>query len=243
MNEDSLLFRSGTRYLLWLEHIDALYQGADDFRIQFFDLGVLFDLREERVDVETLRLGLGDGITQDNYPCREVFLLLLIGGSHLGETLITDFPVEVILVESLDDAVQFGNALCGLLQLTATFTKLFVEVTLVFLGEQFHKLRFPFTHKDEHPIYLGQQNLFHLHIVYLVRGAFSFLLAVGSTYEILLLVRPPSGTNLIQFCTAVGTEQHPGQDRHFAHRREPASAITDILDDVKGFLEIGRAHV
>lgn len=52
----------------------------------------------------------------------------------------------------------------------------------------------------------------------------------------LLLMCPPSGTDLVQLRTAVGTEQHTGQDRHFTHRREPASAVADILDNFKGFL-------
>ena len=98
MDEDGLLFRSGTRHLLRREHIDALYQGSDDLCIQFLDLGVLFDLCEEGVDVESLGLGLGKGLTQDNHPCLEVFLLLLIGGSHLGKTLIADFAIEVSLL-------------------------------------------------------------------------------------------------------------------------------------------------
>ena len=51
MDEDDLLFRSGIRHLFRREYIDALRQGADDFCIQFLDLGVLFDLYEEEVDV------------------------------------------------------------------------------------------------------------------------------------------------------------------------------------------------
>ena len=54
MDEDGLLFRSGTRHLLRLEHINALYQGADDFCIQLLNLGVRFDLCEEGIDVEPL---------------------------------------------------------------------------------------------------------------------------------------------------------------------------------------------
>ena len=52
----------------------------------------------------------------------------------------------------------------------------------------------------------------------------------------LLLMRPPSGSDLVQFRTAVCTEQHPRQDRHFTHRREPASAVANILDNFKGLL-------
>ena len=124
MDEDGLFSRSGTQHLLRLEHIDAFHQRSDNFGIQFLDLDVLFDLCEEGVDVESLGLGLEKGLTQLDHPCREVFLLLLIGGSHLGKTLIADFAIEVILIKPLDDAVQFGDALCGLFQFTAVFTEL-----------------------------------------------------------------------------------------------------------------------
>ena len=68
MNKNSLLFRSGTRHLLGLEHIDAFYQGSDDLRIQFLDLSVLFYLCEEGSDVESLCLGFGKRLTQCNDP-------------------------------------------------------------------------------------------------------------------------------------------------------------------------------
>lgn len=79
-----------------------------------------------------------------------------------------------------------------------------------FLAEQFRKFGFPFTNKGKHSIYLHQQNLLHLYIAYLVGGAFSFLLTIGGADEMLLLVCPPSGSDLVQFRTAVGAEQHPG---------------------------------
>lgn len=140
----------------------------------------------------------------------KAFLLLFISGGHLVKTVIRYFAIEVILIEPLDDAVQFGDALCGLLQFPAAFTELSVEVTLIFLGEQFRKFGFPFTNKGKHSIYLHQQNLLHLYIAYLVGGAFSFLLTIGGAGEMLLLVCPPSGSDLVQFRTAVGAEQHPG---------------------------------
>ena len=85
MDEDGLLFRSGARHLFWREHIDTLYQSTDDFGIQFLDLGVLLDLCEEGVDVKPLRLGFGEGLTQRDHPCLEVFLFLLIGRSREKE--------------------------------------------------------------------------------------------------------------------------------------------------------------
>lgn len=58
MNKNGLLFRSGTRHLLGLEHIDAFYQGLDDLRIQFLDLSVLSYLCDEEINIEPLCLGL-----------------------------------------------------------------------------------------------------------------------------------------------------------------------------------------
>ncbi len=134
LDEDDLLFRSGSRHFLRFEHIDKLYQGTNDFHIQFIDLGVVLDLCEERINVESLHLCLGNGSTQCNHPCLEDFLLLLVGSGHLGKKLIADLAIEVILVEPLDDTVQFGDALCGLFQFPAEFTELPIEVTLVFRG-------------------------------------------------------------------------------------------------------------
>ena len=93
-------------------------------------------------------------------------------GSHFGKTLITDLAIEIVLIESLDDAVQFSDALHSLFQFSATVTKLPIEITLIFLSEQFHKVGLSFTHKGKHPVYLCQQNLLHLDIAYLVRSAF-----------------------------------------------------------------------
>ena len=47
IDEDGLLFRSDTRYLLRLEHFDPLHQCSDNLGIQFLDLGVFLDLCEE----------------------------------------------------------------------------------------------------------------------------------------------------------------------------------------------------
>ena len=68
MDEDGLLFRSGTRHLLGLEHIDAFYQSLDDLRIQFLDLSVLSCLCEEEINIEPLCLGFGKRLTQYDDP-------------------------------------------------------------------------------------------------------------------------------------------------------------------------------
>ena len=47
MYQNGLLFGSAARHLLQCEHIDSLYQCADDFCVQFSDLCVLSDLGKE----------------------------------------------------------------------------------------------------------------------------------------------------------------------------------------------------
>lgn len=236
MDENGLLFCADARNLLRLEHIDALHQGSDDFRIQFLDLGVLFHLHEEGINVEPLYLGLGNDVPQFKHSGFEGLLLLLVSGSHSGKTLIADFTIEVVLVEPLDDFVQFADTLRGLLQFPCAIPQLPIEVFFILPGQHFHKFLLVVTDECEHTIYLHQQNLLHLHIVDLVGGTFSFLLSVGGTYEMLLLVCPSPCPDLVQFRTAVGAEQHSRQDRHFAHRRLSASAITDSLHNFKGLL-------
>ena len=82
MDEDGLLFRSGSRHLLRREHIDTFHQSPDDLGIQFLDLGVFFDLRKEGIDVDALHLGLGNGVSEDDHPTFKVFLFLLIGNVY-----------------------------------------------------------------------------------------------------------------------------------------------------------------
>ena len=59
--------------------------------------------------------------------------------------------------------------------------------------------------------------------------------AVGGADHVLALWKVPAA-HLIHLRSAIGAEHHAGQGRHIAHRRNPASAVTDALYDVISLL-------
>ena len=133
MNQDSLLFRSCPRHFLQREYINAFYQVAYYFSVQLSDFRILFDLCKKRIDIDTLFLCCYESITQNSNLFLKVFLLLLIVSGHFCKTVIADLAVNVILIKPLNDTIQLGDTLHCLFQLPATFMKLPIEFTLVFL--------------------------------------------------------------------------------------------------------------
>ena len=49
-------------------------------------------------------------------------------------------------------------------------------------------------------------------------------------------MRPAAMSDLIELGTTICTKNHSRQYRHLTHWREPASSVTDALNDIKGFL-------
>lgn len=76
MDEDGLFLCADARNFIRLEYIDTLHQGADDFSVQFLNLGVLFHLRKEEINVESLHLGLGNDVPQFVSPVAELSVVL-----------------------------------------------------------------------------------------------------------------------------------------------------------------------
>lgn len=87
--------------------------------------------------------------------------------------------------------------------------------------------------KGGDPANIIEQSLLDDHIANLMGTAATFDFAVGGTYEVFFAVFPSTATDLVQLCTAVGSEQHTGKHGHFPHRRDPAPPITNLLHDLK----------
>src|SRR5699024_6291411 len=82
-----------------------------------------------------------------------------------------------------------------------------------------------------------QEQLLNDHIADLMGRAFVLtLFAVGCTNEMFLFVFPAPGSHLIQFLPTIGTVDHAGENGHFTHRCNPASAISATLNDVECLL-------
>ena len=90
-----------------LMDVDLIDEFPDDRGRQFGNLrSAAHDFQKA---VNAVRFGLCpvDQIMQLGNPSFKLRLLLLVAGRHLGESLVGDFSVDVILVKPLDDRIQF----------------------------------------------------------------------------------------------------------------------------------------
>ncbi len=81
-----------------------------------------------------------------------------------------------------------------------------------------------------------EQYVFNCHVPDLMGTTAALHFPVGSAHEMLLLMRPTTMSDLIQFGPTVCAVQHSGQNRHLAHGCQSPPAFPDALDNVEGFL-------
>ena len=204
-----------------------------------FLVRVLANHSEEGIDVQPFLLCGRDERFQFSLAALQLLLLSLIGLRHPGIPLIADLTLHIVLVKPLHNHIQLSDTGLGLCQFTIAVTKLTVQFLLALPGDQLYEIILMLTGVGSDEPQFPEKNFLDLYIVDLMRGAYSLDFPVCGTYEILLLVGPPSGSDLIQFCPTVSTEQHPGQDRHFApvlewwNNRQPISV--DGFDKAKCF--------
>ena len=166
-----------------------------------------------RVDGGSLRLvqfGLQSGGAVFQFP---LFLLIVCRQFH--ETLVADFAVHIILVQPLDNAAHFGNALLRLFKLLRGCGGLSLAADLVLLDKQLHKaalvLGGVFGHLPEIGEDTGGQQVGADKVRRTVAGA---LLVAAADVTVLLagFVLIPL---LVHHMAAVGAEQHTGEQPHF----------------------------
>lgn len=61
-------------------------------------------------------------------------------------------------------------------------------------------------------------------------------LSVGCTGEVLLLVFSAPRSDLVQFGSAIGAEQHSGEYRHLTDWSKSPATVPNTLDDIECFL-------
>ena len=220
-------------YLFCFVHVNLLHELSDNFRCEFRDFGVLAYQRKEVIGVECCFFFCRNGCPQFGYPLLKGMLLRFVVSGHLGKTLIRDFALKVILVKPLDDFIQFADTLCALLQLTLVFTQASIGCHFGFACDHFQKFNLVVFRKSGNSADIIKQGFFDNHVTNLVGTASTLNFAVGGTNEIFFAVFPTASSHLVQFRTAIGTEQHTGEDRHFTHRRDLAPSITNLLHDFK----------
>ena len=171
VDHDGLLFRSRAGNLLRLHDLDLLHEGADDLRSQFCDICVLPYHIEEGVYTQALLLGGSNESVQFNLSALKLSLLILIGLGHPSEPFIADLAIHVILVEALHNHIKFLDSCLGLRQFPVAVPKLSVQLLLALPCHQLHEVILMLMGISGDPPQFPEQDFFHLHIVYLVRGA------------------------------------------------------------------------
>ena len=163
-------------------------------------------------------------------------MLGFVGSGHSGKTVVGYFSVDVVLIEPLHDTIQLFDALFRLNKLFVAVAHQAIEFLFVLLRDQFYKFRFMGTCISRNALQLPKQDLFHLDIVDLVGRTKPLPFLVGCAGEVLLLVFPAPRSDLVQFGSAVGTEQYSGEYRHLTDWSKSPAPVSNTLDDIECFL-------
>ena len=196
-------------------HHDFLYHFPQQGGGQFFKGKVLADNAHEFLGVDGGGLRLVQFSLQG---CGSLFQFSLLGfiiSRQFHETLVADFAVYIVLIQPLDNPAHFGNAFLCLFKLLGGCGGLSLAADLVLLDKQFHKpalmLGCVFGHLPKICQDTGGQQVGADKVRRTVAGAL-LVAAADVTVLLAVLVLIPL---LVHHMTAVGAEQHTGEQPHF----------------------------
>ena len=198
-----------------LMHDDFLNHLPQEGGGQFLKGKVLSDDTHKLFRIDGGGLRLGKFLLQSGGAVFQFPLFLLIVCRQFHETLVADFAVHIVLIQPLDNAAHFGNALLRLFKLLGGCGGLSLAADLVLLDKQLHKAALMlggiFRHLPEIGEDTGGQQVGADKVRRTVTGA---LLVAAADVTVLLtgLVLIPL---LVHHMAAVGAEQHTGEQPHF----------------------------
>lgn len=102
-----------------LVYDNPIHKFLDHLSIEFPDVGVFSNQRQEMFGIKGFCLCGAHGPFQFVHTTRKLFLLGFVGSLQLLKSLIGYFPGHIVFVELLDDFVQRGNSGFGLFILFA----------------------------------------------------------------------------------------------------------------------------
>ena len=197
-----------------LMHDDFLNHLPQEGGGQFLKGKVLSDDTHKLFRIDGGGLRLGKFLLQSGGAVFQFPLFLLIVCRQFHETLVADFAVHIVLIQPLDNAAHFGNALLRLFKLLGGCGGLSLAADLVLLDKQLHKAALMlggiFRHLPEIGEDTGGQQVGADKVRRTVTGA---LLVAAADVTVLLtgLVLIPL---LVHHMAAVGAEQHTGEQPH-----------------------------
>ena len=196
-------------------HHDFLNHLPQEGGGQFFKGKVLADNAHEFLGVDRCRLRLVQFSLQGGGALFQFPLLLLIVCRHFHETLVADFAVHIVLIQPLDNAAHFGNTLLRLFKLLGGCGGLSLAADLVLLDKQLHKAALVLGGVFGHLPEIGEDTCGQQVGADKVRRTVAGALLVAAADVTVLLAVLVLIPLLVHHMTAVGAEQHTGEQPHF----------------------------
>ena len=109
---------------------DFLNEHTDKLRIEFLDVCILSNQREEGINAKGLVFCVCHKALQFCDAPFKLSLFGFVGGGQLGKTLIGNLPLNVVLVEPLDNAIEFADTSLGCLKFLFALTKVALGLLL-----------------------------------------------------------------------------------------------------------------
>lgn len=105
---------------------DLLNELMQDTGCQLRDIGVLADNGQKPVNIGTFAFCFFDFLTEHCSLCLQASLFRFIVGGQLVKTLVCQLSADVVLIQPLEDHIQFRDTLLTFRQQLALFGKTFI---------------------------------------------------------------------------------------------------------------------
>ena len=193
---------------------DFLHHFTQKSVCQFFDRKVLADNAHKLFSVYRgflclVQLALQSGGSVFQFP-----LLGFVVCGHFHETLITDFPVYIVLIQTLDVAGKFCNAALHLFKLLGCRRQLPLAAHFILLDKQLHEPGFVLLCIGGHFPQIVQHTRRQKVGANEVRRTVGGALLIAAADVAILLSLVGLIPLLVHHMTAVGAEQQAGEQAH-----------------------------
>ena len=121
---------------------DLLNELMQDTGCQLRDIGVLADNGQKPVNIGTFAFYFFDFLTEYCSLCLQTSLFRFIIGGQLVKTLVCQLTTDVVLIQPLEDHIQFCNTLLTFRQQLALFGKTFIAFLYIHIHDHLNEAVF-----------------------------------------------------------------------------------------------------
>ena len=109
---------------------------------QLWDIGVLADNGQKPVNIGTFAFCFFDFLTEHCSLCLQASLFRFIVGGQLVKTLVSQLSADVVLIQPVEDHIQFRDTLLTFRQQLALFGKTFIAFLYIHIHDHLNKAVF-----------------------------------------------------------------------------------------------------